>query len=167
MISPAQGHPPAWNRRAAEVAARASFGVLLGWILLTTLLSATGPEELHFALDLPFRLLCHRLPERVLTFHGATFPLCSRCLGIWAGLSLGAALAWPSVSIKALKIITPIGMALMLAEVVTQDLGLHPVFHPTRLLSGVLLAWPIGAAVGGLIRRELRGQDSSGGPAAS
>ena len=38
------------------------------------------------------------------------------------------------------------GMALMGVEWWTQEAGFHPVFHPTRLLSGFVLAYPIGAA---------------------
>ena len=59
--------------------------------------------------------------------------------------------------LRALRIALPVALALMLIEVVTQDLGLHPVFHPTRLLSGLLVAVPLGGAVGGMITRELRG----------
>ena len=82
-------------------------------------------------------------------------PLCSRCAGIWIGLSLSAALAWPVLPLRALRIVVAAAAALMLIEVVTQDLGLHPVFHPTRLLSGLLLTVPFGGAIGGIIRREL------------
>jgi hypothetical protein len=46
----------------------------------------------------------------------------------------------------------------MLIEVVTQDLGLHPVFHPTRLLSGLLLSVPLGGAIGAVLTREMLGR---------
>jgi hypothetical protein len=36
--------------------------------------------------------------------------------------------------------------AIMVAEVITQDLGLHPVFHPTRIATGVLLGYAMAAA---------------------
>lgn len=147
---------PAWNPRSAGIAARAAFGGIAVWIALTTWLRATGPVSIWLALDLPFRLLCHRIPERVIEVAGAPMPLCSRCAGIWLGMSVSAALAWPVLPVRALRVTVVVAAALMLAEVITQDLGLHPVFHPTRLLSGLLLSVPFGGALGGLIKRELQ-----------
>ena len=144
-----------WNRRTALLAARASFGSIAAWIALTTLFHATGPELLWTAFDLPFRLLCHRLPERVISVLGTPLPLCSRCAGLWLGASLSAALAWPVLSLRTLRVVLPVALALMALEVLTQDLGLHPVFHPTRLLSGLLVSVPLGGAIGGMITKEL------------
>ena len=154
-MSGPDGEIPAANRRAALVSARASFGVITVWIALVTLLRATGPEPLRLVMDLPFMLICHRIPERIISIAGVPTPLCSRCLGLWVGLSLSAALAWPVLPLRVLRWVLPIAGALMLAEVVTQDLGLHPVFHPTRLLSGLLISVPLGGAIGGMITREL------------
>lgn len=147
-----------WNRRAAVIAARGSFAAVALWIALATLLAATGPAALHAIVDLPFAFMCHRLPERTLSILGAPMPLCSRCLGLWLGMSLSAALAWPALSIKALRVVVPTAAIFMLAEVVTQDLGLHPVFHPTRLLSGLLLSVPLGGAIGAVLTREMLGR---------
>jgi len=146
------------DRRAALWAARGSFAAIAVWIALATALAATGPAALHAAVDLPFTLICHRIPERVIHLGGVPMPLCSRCLGLWGGLSLSAAFAWPALSLRALRIVLPIAAAVMLAEVVTQDLGLHPVFHPTRLATGLLLAAPLGGAIGAVITRELGGR---------
>jgi len=148
-----------WNRRTALFAARSSFGAIAAWIALTTLLHATGPELLWTALDLPFRLLCHRIPERVISIAGTPLPMCSRCTGLWLGASISAALAWPTLSLRTLRIVLPVALALMALEVVTQDLGLHPVFHPTRLLSGLLVSVPLGGAIGAMITKELGGAD--------
>jgi uncharacterized membrane protein len=106
-------------------------------------------------LDWPFQWVCSRVPERVLAIAGAPMPLCSRCAGLWLGASVSAAVAWPALPVRALQGVSAAACALMLAEVVTQDLGLHPVFHPTRLASGLLLAVPFGGALGALITREL------------
>lgn len=148
----------AWNRRGTMLMARASFGAIAAWIALTTLLRATGPTLVWTAFDLPFRLLCHRIPERVLAIAGTPLPLCSRCAGLWLGASLSAALAWPALSLRTLRVVLPAALGLMAIEVVTQDLGLHPVFHPTRLLSGLLVSVPLGGAIGGMITRELGGR---------
>jgi uncharacterized membrane protein len=141
--------------RAIGIALRAAFGFLALWIGIATVLSATGPGFLASALDWPFQLVCSRAPGRVLAIAGAPMPLCSRCAGLWLGASVSAALAWPALPPRALQVTAAVACALMLAEVVTQDLGLHPVFHPTRLGSGLLLSVPFGGALGALITREL------------
>jgi uncharacterized membrane protein len=146
-----------WNRRAALVAARASFASIAVWIALTTALRAAGAGLWWTAFDLPFRLLCHRIPERVISIAGTPMPVCSRCAGIWIGASLSAAIAWPVLPLRTLRIVLPVAAALMGIEVLTQDLGLHPVFHPTRILSGLLISVPLGGAIGGMITRELGG----------
>ncbi|MEP7121781.1 MAG: DUF2085 domain-containing protein [Byssovorax sp.] len=144
-----------WNRRATLWMARASFGSITLWIAITTALRAAGGGLVWTALDLPFRLVCHRIPERVISIAGTPMPLCSRCAGLWIGASISAACAWPVLSLRALRIVLPIAMVLLGIEVLTQDLGLHPVFHPTRLLSGLLVSVPLGGAIGGMITREL------------
>lgn len=144
-----------WNRRAAGVVARASFASIAAWIALVMIARGAGLTAVADALDLPFRILCHRNPERVLSVAGVPMPLCSRCAGLWIGMSLSAAIAWPVLSMRTLRVVLAIAAALMLAEVVTQDLGLHPVFHPTRVLSGLLVSVPFGGAIGGLIARDL------------
>lgn len=146
---------PGWNRRAAIVVARASFASIAVWIALATLLHATGPEALYRLVDLPFAFLCHRIPERVIAIMGAPMPLCSRCLGLWGGLSLSAAIAWPAIDPKALRFVLPAAGLLMLIDVVTQDLGLHPIWHTTRLLTGLFVSVPMGGAIGALITREM------------
>lgn len=97
-------------------------------------------------LDLLFLPMCHRLPERTLTLAGVVMPLCSRCAGIFAGLALGALLMRPRVEIARWRILVGVAGALMLLDVVTQDLGLHPLWHATRLASGLLFGYAIAAA---------------------
>jgi uncharacterized membrane protein len=97
-------------------------------------------------LDLLFLPMCHRLPERTLTLAGVAMPLCSRCAGIFAGLALGALLMWPRVEIARFRILVGVAGALMLLDVVTQDLGLHPLWHATRIASGLLFGYAIAAA---------------------
>ena len=97
-------------------------------------------------LDLLFLPMCHRLPERTLTLAGVAMPLCSRCAGIFAGLALGALLMRPRVEIARWRILVGAAGALMLLDVVTQDLGLHPIWHATRLASGLLFGYAIAAA---------------------
>lgn len=144
-----------WDKRSAGLVARASFALIALWMLATMLAQALGASALYAVLDLPFHFVCHRIPERVPSLFGVALPMCSRCIGIWAGLSIAATIAWPRLSLKALRVVVPVALALMALEVITQDLGWHPVFHPTRLLSGLLVSVPVGGAIGAMIKREL------------
>ncbi len=98
-------------------------------------------------LDLAFVGMCHRIPERSLHFMGELMPLCSRCVGLATGLGLGMLIAWPQLTVRRLRLAVTLGAAFLFVEMTTQDLGWHPVTHATRLLSGWLVTFPIGAAI--------------------
>lgn len=93
------------------------------------------------ALDLAFLPFCHRIAERTLALSGIPMPLCSRCAGIFGGIALGAICAWPTLPMRVWRTALMVLTALMLVEIATQDLGLHPVFHPTRIATGALLGY--------------------------
>lgn len=97
--------------------------------------------EVGTALDRVFFTMCHRRPARTLFFEGVAMPLCSRCAGIFLGVALGAVIGRPLVSVRAWRWAFAVACALMIADVVTQDLGLHPVWHPTRIVTGVLVGY--------------------------
>lgn len=113
-----------------------AFRLLLGGVGLLPWIMAGSRSTL---LEAVFGSTCHRLPERSLVLGGVQMLVCSRCAGIYLGLLCGALLpagrwvarhSWPIV----------IGVALpMLLDVLTQDLGLRPSWHPARLATGWLL----------------------------
>lgn len=102
--------------------------------------------EVGAALDMAFLTMCHRRPARTLFFEGVPMPLCSRCAGIFLGVALGAALGRPLLSLRAWRWSFAVACLLMIADVATQDLGLHPPWHPTRVVTGVLVGY--GMAIG-------------------
>jgi uncharacterized membrane protein len=129
------------------------FGALLALLpFLPPLLARAGLVGAAAALDAAWVPLCHRMPERCLVLLGAPMPVCSRCLGLIVGLGVGIAIARPLLSPRALVLVVGLAALFLGVELVTQDAGLHPVFHPTRLLSGLLLAYPIGGTAGALAR---------------
>lgn len=115
-------------------------------------------------LDLLFLPMCHRLPERTLSLAGVVMPLCSRCAGIFAGLALGSLLQRPRVEIARWRLFVAAAGALMLLDVVTQDLGLHPVWHATRIASGLLFGYAIAAACLLAMRSAAGDAEALGGP---
>jgi uncharacterized membrane protein len=140
---------PSWLASALRV----SGGLLALLPFLQPLAARAGLVSLAAVLDRPWTMLCHRMPERSLRIAGELMPICSRCLGLVLGLGLGLMLARPALSIRALRIAVSLGATFMFFELTTQDLGWHPVFHPTRILSGLLVAFPIGAAASSLVRK--------------
>lgn len=132
--------------------ARFAFGITALCIALSTLLSKTGPHWLFRLADYPFQWLCHRIPERVISAAGATMPLCSRCAGLWLGMCVGAVLARPLLQPKTLQWLCASGAIFMILEILSQDMHLHSICHPTRLLSGLWIALPFGASLGAVLK---------------
>lgn len=105
-------------------------------------------------LDLFFLPMCHRIPARTLYFADVPMPLCSRCAGIFAGLALGALIMRPRVELARWRVLVAAASALMVLDVVTQDLGVHPIWHATRIASGLLFGYAIAAACLVAMRRS-------------
>ncbi len=112
-----------------------------------TLLRAALPlGVVGVALDALFVTVCHRLPERTLSLAGVAMPVCSRCAGIFAGVAVGALAAWPRAPARRWRAAITAAGAALFVDVVTQDLGLHPPWHPVRLATGLAFGYAIGAA---------------------
>jgi uncharacterized membrane protein len=106
------------------------------------------------ALDGAFVTMCHRIPERTLVLDGVAMPVCSRCSGIFAGIALGAVVMRPFLSARAWRWAISAAALGMLLDVATQDLGVHPVWHATRLATGAFFGYAIAVACITALRRE-------------
>ncbi len=91
------------------------------WIVLATILQHMGPSILAEWFRFPLSVVCHQLPERCLLVAGLPMPLCSRCLGVWVGVSLSASFAWPAIPLGALRWVIGGSLILMAIEILTQD----------------------------------------------
>ena len=125
--------------------------LLAGFVLspLTPLLARFWPAAapLERALLPWFELHCERDPARTLNLLGVPLAVCARCSGIYLGLGLGALLRSPVLSPRALRLWVGIGAACMLLDVGLEDRGLHGSWPALRLLTGVLLAYPVGVGL--------------------
>jgi uncharacterized membrane protein len=147
--------PRELDARVLPGVARAVFvGVgVFPWVL--PLLRAWLPLGVFgVALDAVFVTMCHRMPERTLSLAGVAMPLCSRCAGIFGGVAVGALVARPELSARAWRWVITAAAAAMVLDVATQDLGLHPVWHVTRLASGGAFGYALAAACILALRRE-------------
>jgi uncharacterized membrane protein len=143
------------DSRILPGAARAAF-VFAGvfpWLL--PLMRAYLPlGQVGVAMDATFVTMCHRMPERTLVLAGVAMPLCSRCSGIFLGVAVGAIVAWPRISMRAWRWVITLAGASMVLDVATQDLGLHPPWHPTRLATGFAFGYAAAAACILALQRE-------------
>lgn len=88
-----------------------------------------------------FAIVCHQRVDRTLSLAGVLMPVCSRCAGIFAGVGLAALLARPRLGSLAARALLAAAGLVMLADVVMQELGVHPLWHTTRLLTGVFVGY--------------------------
>jgi len=95
-----------------------------------------------------FDLHCQRDPARTLRLLGVPLAVCARCSGIYFGLGAGAALRRPRLTPGALRSWVLAAAALMVLDVVLEAYGVHGPWAAGRLLTGLLLAYPVGAGLG-------------------
>lgn len=101
-----------------------------------------------------FEFQCHRDEARSLHLLGQPLPVCSRCLGIYSGLGLGALVLKPELSSVWLRIWVGSAAFVMILDVATEVMNMRPPFWPLRLFTGVLLAYPVAVAVVQAIRAD-------------
>lgn len=90
-----------------------------------------------------FHFQCHGRAERTLAIGDRLMPVCSRCLGIYTGLLLVGAVALPRLPSNVRRVWIVSAAIAMVVEVWIQDATGHAPIHALRLLTGLLLAWPI------------------------
>jgi uncharacterized membrane protein len=121
-----------------------------------------GASSLTALLDRWFALQCQRDTLRTARLFDAPLPVCTRCLGIYLGLALGALLGvagrfWRRRSAPArrfqpsgrkLLVWTLAAAVVMLLDVASECLGLRPELRWLRFATGLGLALPVAIAVG-------------------
>ncbi len=95
-----------------------------------------------------FALHCERDLARTPDLLGVPFAVCARCSGIYFGLGGGALLRRPGLSARGLRRWVAAAAVLMLADVVLERFGVHGDWTTARLLTGALLAYPVGVGLG-------------------
>lgn len=119
-----------------------TFSAAIGAILLSAVLvTAANSQGSAFSLRYPFRLLCHGKAERCLLLWNTPMPICSRCVGIYAG-ALAALGLFVATSRRWSREISS-GAALVLAvplaiDGLTQAFGLRESTNGLRLLTGLV-----------------------------
>ncbi len=135
---------------------------ILPW--LRSLAGGALPVHVSLAIDRAFASVCHHLPDRTLFLAGSPMSVCSRCAGLYFGVAIAGLVPARPTSQASFKRALELGLVLMGVDILTQDLGIHPPFHPVRLLTGAWVgfastAWLLASCPSSAPRRELaRGQ---------
>jgi len=102
-------------------------------------------------------LVCHQLPERSFHAHGAKWPVCARCSGLYIGGAAGVLLAWLAGGRRAA---VPFGAwrGILLAMAVPTAVTVAAEWWNPAWSSGLvraLAAAPLGAAFGALLAASM------------
>jgi uncharacterized membrane protein len=122
-------------------------------LLVFALARVPGLGGVASLLDRWFAFHCERDPARTLELGGVMLPVCVRCLGVYLGLGLGALVLRPRLEVWPLRLWVGVASVLMLADVGSEYLGLRPAWAPLRLMTGLLLAYPVGSSLVWAARR--------------
>jgi uncharacterized membrane protein len=126
--------------------------------ILATLVKPILPVALGDFIYVLFSPVCHNKPIRTIEWHDVLMPLCSRCLGIFIGFGTAGLFPKPRLSIGSSLLYGFVASVLMVADVIMQDLGMHPIWHSTRIMTGVIWGHICGLGVMAVGRWVFRGR---------
>ncbi len=95
-----------------------------------------------------FDVHCQRDPARTPWLFGVPLAVCARCSGIYFGLGAGALFRRPRLPPRGLRLWVMLAAGLMLLDVALERFAVHGPWTAVRLLTGALLAYPVGAGLG-------------------
>jgi uncharacterized membrane protein len=103
----------------------------------------TGLDAFGRLLDVWFSFQCHRDEARSLVMSA----VCTRCLGVYVGLALGALALRPKLEPKKHLAWVAISAVVLVADVLTEAFGWRPAWAPLRFTTGFALAYPVGVSI--------------------
>jgi uncharacterized membrane protein len=102
-----------------------------------------GARFVARAFEAWFAFQCERDTGRSLFLRGLPMPVCTRCFGIYLGLLLGALVLRPRLGAPLARLWVAIAALLMLLDVLTEALRMRPQWAPLRIVTGLLLSYPV------------------------
>ncbi len=136
-----------WQRRLTTGARLALIVVGLSPLWVWALQPLPSIAWLATPMELWFGAQCHREPGRSLELFGHLLPVCNRCLGIYLGLGLGALFLRPRLGVWPLRLWVGFAASAMILDVWTEALGMRPESAWLRVVTGLLLAYPVSVAI--------------------
>ena len=129
--------------------------VTTGWVALLVA-APVLPASVGVVIYAIGSLICHQLPERSFHLAGAQLPVCARCLGIYVGLSSGAAVTWMRASAerstfpagaRSVRRFAALAAAPTAVTVALESIGAWQPANLTRAVAGLPLGFFIGLVV--------------------
>lgn len=128
--------------------------VTTGWIALLVA-APVLPASVGVVVYAIGSLICHQLPERSFHLAGSQLPVCARCLGIYVGLSSGAAFTWMRASderstsayARSVRRFAALAAAPTAVTVALESIGAWQPANLTRAVAGLPLGFFIGLVV--------------------
>jgi uncharacterized membrane protein len=117
---------------------------ILVWLLERSIVLAPLARPFHAWFDFQ----CHRDPARSLAWFDIALPVCTRCLGIYVGLAMGALLLLPVLKPAHLRWWVAVAAALLVLDVASVALALRPSLSSFRFLTGLAVSYPVGVTLG-------------------
>lgn len=114
---------------------------------------AHGASE---AWRLPFRLLCHGLPQRSYALFEVPMPICARCVGVYFGLLGGLAL-FPFLSRlqeRVMRVVALVAVMPLAIDGLTQLTGMRESTNELRVVTGLLAGMAFGLWVLSAVERR-------------
>lgn len=105
---------------------------------------------------IPFRAICHGLPERSLALFGTTMPVCARCIGVYAGVLAGLML-FPLMSKlreRVMRIVAFAALMPLAIDGLTQLTGLRESTNPLRIATGLIAGLAFGLWILSAVERR-------------
>jgi uncharacterized membrane protein len=105
---------------------------------------------------IPFRAICHGMPERSLELFGTTMPVCARCVGIYAGVlgGLGLFRLIPWLRERVMRVVAFAALTPLALDGLTQLSGLRESTNPIRIATGVIAGFAFGLWILSAVERR-------------
>jgi uncharacterized membrane protein len=103
-----------------------------------------------------FRMMCHGIPERCLEIFGTPMPICSRCVGIYAGMLLGIVAFWavPLLRERVMRAFAFAAVTPLALDGLTQLAGLRESTNALRIATGIIAGLAFGLWVLSAVERR-------------
>jgi uncharacterized membrane protein len=103
-----------------------------------------------------FRLFCHGMPQRCIDLFGVPMPICTRCVGIYAGMLAAIAVFW-AISLPRERVMRHVAFVALVPlgiDGLTQAAGLRTSTNPLRMATGLIAGLAFGLWILSAIDRK-------------
>jgi len=139
------------------VAARVFVFASIAWIALLAIVTGAATGSSLAALVFRFAShICHQQPDRTFHWDAAAWPVCARCLGLYAAAPAGALIGLLTPSFQMPRIGNFLLLCIAAMPTLATWIAEHALGWPFSNLARFIAALPLGAAVAWIVARTLQ-----------